>query len=331
MLRARTLTPEPCAPFKPGLCVPSRGSIKPNSYQSPVLFSPNTVLLEGYVWRRLVEAEESSFKTPGKEIAMGLNTKCPIHHNLHPDYLCPDKNAYDGIKEKARLALAVPKLVEIVKEAPINESGSNKGKINLNWCERQALQYVLEDGASPKIAEQLAKSAYYLAMMRRDYEEKLNMLLSSMRLVPEDESVGVYIYAATPEIEFLEPRHLKLRFPDRWRFLYFCIQLINHELSEVLKYNNKTGGALTTRNAVIRLLEERFGLKVRVCGNCKYRVKTDEAVYGYIGSSQLRRPSFTCAKYQGEDPNAFFGEATTCTGKEINGVLNAWESKEVSE
>ena len=22
---------------------------------------------------------------------MGLNTKCPIHGNLHPDFLCPDK------------------------------------------------------------------------------------------------------------------------------------------------------------------------------------------------------------------------------------------------
>lgn len=24
---------------------------------------------------------------------MGLNTKCPIHDNLHPDCLCPDKKA----------------------------------------------------------------------------------------------------------------------------------------------------------------------------------------------------------------------------------------------
>ena len=31
---------------------------------------------------------------------MGLNTKCPVHGNLHPDFLCPDKHTNGAINIK---------------------------------------------------------------------------------------------------------------------------------------------------------------------------------------------------------------------------------------
>lgn len=281
---------------------------------------------------------------------MGPDTKCPIHGNSHPDFLCPDKKAdaeegdpvaskkvvskytFGELKEKARLALATPRLIEIVKSAPLNDSGARKGEVNLNWVEREAFQYVLEETGNPKRAHELARSAYYLAMMRRDYKDEFNMLLSSMRLVPKGELVEVEIYAASPSsLEFPKERRWKLVFPDRWIFLYFCNQLINHELSELLGNNSAEGASLDIRNAMIQLLEEKFGMKVRICGNCKF-FKVQKALGEY---------NIWCSYIDGANAYKSVRGNQTCVNNRLNGVINRWEpilretkddaAKEVSE
>jgi len=90
------------------------------------------------------------------------------------------KHTFEELKEKAALALRVPKLVELVRKASLNTSGINKGKVNLTQVDKESFEYALGETESPKIAEELRKSTHALAMIRRDYEEGFGELVSQM-------------------------------------------------------------------------------------------------------------------------------------------------------
>lgn len=79
----------------------------------------------------------------------------------------------------------------------------------------------------------------------------------------------------------------------------------------------------TIRAGLAKLVEEKFGMKVRVCANCRFfephntnAVKTYGAA-GYCAKSS--RPSRMEASVSG---------FVSCINRELNGVLNAWEPKE---
>lgn len=86
-------------------------------------------------------------------------------------------HTFEVLKEKASLALKDRKIVELVKNAPLN----SWGKVNLSWVDHIVFHFVLRETGSAKAAEELRKSARALATMRRDYEEEFERRVLSAK------------------------------------------------------------------------------------------------------------------------------------------------------
>lgn len=84
------------------------------------------------------------------------------------------KKSIKELKEKAKIALSDPKLIEITKNAPINPNG----KVNLTQAYEQAFGYRLQQTQDLQKSKKLAIATRWLAMLRRDYEEDFLKLIS---------------------------------------------------------------------------------------------------------------------------------------------------------
>lgn len=191
----------------------------------------------------------------------------------------------EELKQKAEKALKDPKLVEIAKTAP-----------NLTRAHDQAFQYVFEQTKDLQKAKELAVSTRWLTMLRRDYEEEFEKLVSpASQSKPEAKSVETKkqfceIAFQLPSSELItrhehdafgdDIRHF-IRFSPVRDFVYglhnnyersrkiareFCMQILNALLETA-----DPPGDVALMNDLIQFLEEKFRLKVRVCGNCKNR------------------------------------------------------------
>lgn len=237
----------------------------------------------------------------------------------------------EELEGKASLALKDPKLVELVKNAPL----SSEGKVNLSWVDRESFTYALGETGSVKTAEELRKSTRALAMMRRDYEEDFWRLVSqvSQRDVEEKRQEKKRFC----EMEFYLPDRasvimsagydgsvvkLRLNYSNVWGL---CKELLtgiaeSAEFSEVIfeKTVEGTKQGQLIKEDLAKVVEEKFGMKVRVCGNCKY-FKVD------LGAGSLMAHGW-CGKVPTGNTRVVFG-GLTCVNNMLNGIMNAWEPK----
>lgn len=89
----------------------------------------------------------------------------------------------EKLKDRAKLALKDPKLIEIAKTAPLNA----KREPNLTWVYDKAFLYALGQIHDIKKSRELATSTRFLAMLRRDYPVLFEELLKTQTRQPEPE------------------------------------------------------------------------------------------------------------------------------------------------
>ncbi|MBI2041627.1 MAG: hypothetical protein HYT20_01225 [Candidatus Nealsonbacteria bacterium] len=188
----------------------------------------------------------------------------------------------DELKEKCQKALANPKLIEIVKTAPLNKDG----KVNTSWVYGQAENYVHEQTKDLRKTKELAVAARFLAMLRRDFKEEFEKLILPLPLKPEVELTepkkrfyeiefeipkplgyarAELITRETGGNHYVNEKKFTIRFCsiveglDSARPLArsFCIKILN-----ALFETADPPGDLELMDSLIQLLEEKFGLKV---------------------------------------------------------------------
>lgn len=190
----------------------------------------------------------------------------------------------DELKEKCQKALADPKLVEIVKTAPWNKDG----EVNLSWVYKEAEKYVHGETKDLQKTKKLAVSTRFLAMLRRDYPgefealfplaqldknheasidiwEPMSVTLTADRVLRVEPAASQYVAAVGVTLGF---RHMD-------QLMGNVINLLKTVKDHLDLFNGPEFSAAAHRrkeffNLLIQLLEEKFGLKVKVCGNCKY-------------------------------------------------------------
>lgn len=202
--------------------------------------------------------------------------------------------ALDELKEKCQKASKDPKLVEIVKTAPLNKGG----EVNLSWIYKEAEKHVHEQTKDLQKTKELATSARFLGMLRRDYEEKFKILKT---LVAQELSQEIQINRVNNPEAKVEQAKQKKQFSDiefelptyaivitrtpqpgsiykptsSVQFNYggqakdFCIAILKSILDTDESWLD-TAVKEDIRKGLIQLLEENFCLKVKVCGNCTH-------------------------------------------------------------
>lgn len=196
----------------------------------------------------------------------------------------------DKLKEKCQKALDNPILVEIVRTTPIN----NDNKISLGLVYREAERFVHEETKDLQKTKELAVATRFLAMLRRDFAEEFEKLVTQKELKQEEVKTQT-LKKLFQEIEFKFPlkkscgielitrenrygnnatvehsvRFISATsndyFGPRTAGLTFC-----REILDALVETANPPGDTYLMNILSLLLEEKFGLKVKVCGNCKY-------------------------------------------------------------
>lgn len=190
----------------------------------------------------------------------------------------------EELKEKAKLALNVPRLVEIVKNAPVAEDG----KINLTQLRDEAYQYTVEQTGDLKDAKKLADSTRALAMLRRDFPKEFEKLVAQERQPDTETQTQTRKLFEDMEFEFFDNTATGMELITRKKrgldgrilegyFLRFD-SIIGHiaarkfcmKILEAIIEASDHGEDFNVMNDSIQLLEEKFGLKIRVCGICLY-------------------------------------------------------------
>lgn len=194
----------------------------------------------------------------------------------------------EELKEGAALALKVSKLVELVKNAPLN----NKDKVNLTWVDKESLSYALDETGSPKTAEELRKSTHSLALMRRDYEKEFEEIVDLCVVQKATEEIVGRTRERFGGIFFRIPHNADLIstqyghngtighdirfngfiFSDAWKFCEdilrklaeskeFNAELVD-EYEHVRDEDRYSRQANRVRVGLAQLVEEKFGMKV---------------------------------------------------------------------
>lgn len=189
----------------------------------------------------------------------------------------------DELKEKCQKALTDPKLVEIVKTAPLNK----EGKVNLSWVYKEAEKYVHGETKDLQKTKELAVATRFLAMLRRDHQEEFEKLVSTQKQLGEttvDKKKNFW------EIEFEIPSCVELITKEHcdggekvfkkraMRFLKvgaspkleekFCMEILN-----ALIETTNSPRDMDLMNDLIQLLEEKFGIQIKICLTCGYYQK----------------------------------------------------------
>jgi len=184
----------------------------------------------------------------------------------------------EELKEKAALALKDPKLVELVRNTALNSGGSNRGKVNLAQVDKESFDYALGETGSPKRAEELRKSTRALAMIRRDYEERFERLISQIKERREERNIEgrkpFVVEIDLPwnvQITAIAGSGTRLRvsgaFPVR-DTVFVCRAMFgkliqadprDFDWQEQSRVHPEVSGL---RQLMIQILEEKFGMKV---------------------------------------------------------------------
>ena len=186
----------------------------------------------------------------------------------------------DELKEKCRKALADPGLVDIVKTAPLNKDG----KVNLSWVYKQAEDYVHGQTKDLKKTKELAVETRFLAMLRRDFNDEFER-----SIVSRDEQIQDASSEESMELEFSPFSEIRTRcYPDAamgvkikqsvrlsglWDAGKFAAQLLE-ELTK-REFTGTLFGLYSRqlRDCAIQLLEEKFGLRIKICESCEHEKK----------------------------------------------------------
>lgn len=196
----------------------------------------------------------------------------------------------DELKDKCQKVLANPKLLWIVKIAPLNKNG----KINLSWVYKEAEKYVHEQTKDLQKTKELALETRFLAMLRRDFEEEYEKLVLQKEQSKEETRTEAH-KKLFHEIEFELPHEgmsgIELitrktgcghrttvddsirfrsdvsndRFEPRRVGTQFCFRIL-----DALIETADPPGDIPLTHALIQRLEEKFRLRIKVCGNCKH-------------------------------------------------------------
>lgn len=183
--------------------------------------------------------------------------------------------------EKAKLALEDQFIPELRQEIIHGELSPDKA-----WREaRHRLQKLraTEDLSSEDKA--LATSYWWLAKTKRDhrekFEERINQNPKEEKKMKEGKNISEFEFELPPYVElktteFCGVRKHFIKFVDRFpgEYLdyrtakYFCMEILG-ALAESAHQQGQ-GGPAGLINDLVQFLEKEFGLKVKICGNCKY-------------------------------------------------------------
>lgn len=242
----------------------------------------------------------------------------------------------DDLKKKCPGALADTELVNIVQRAPLN----NNGKINLSWIDREAEKYLREKLSSSQTIEKLRKETRVLAKFRRDFTEEFEKLIVLQEPPKPTEKKEII------EVIQLGIKHVngvKTGLPIGMHALEVGLTFRNAEdamLGTVTLLDRfrripeidtlaQSHGWIPLRDMLVWLLEEKFGLKVKVCGNCN---NLSLGVEGSFGNKLGDPPTYfkgACTKLDPEKAkklSAYGG----CNIAFVEGCLD-WTPKEIPE
>ncbi len=199
--------------------------------------------------------------------------------------------------KKAEKALGNLKLVEIVRNAPVNKDG----KANLTKVHDQVFDYVFNETKDLQKAKEFATSARWMAMLKRDYPEEFDIMavpniglpMKEPEPKPEPEKMEIRIGSLIDIITKTEPSRFFLRVPVgagpssldvAQGFLEAITGIVYKQNDEqrpgsciidgklsIIRYSCPTKMILDGfRNYLIQILEEKFGINIRICGFCKH-------------------------------------------------------------
>lgn len=184
----------------------------------------------------------------------------------------------DELKEKSQKALGDPKLVEIVKSAPLNKDGG----VNLSWAYDEAEKYVHEQTKDLQKTKEMAVAARFLAMLRRNHKEEFEKLINENLQKPEIKTAVEKKSFEDEEFELHNISEFITRLYQGVHGSYSQVSIKWWSMTEAINFCNKVINAIlndgdltpdqkeNVEKWLIQLLEEKFGLKVKICGHCEY-------------------------------------------------------------
>ncbi len=115
--------------------------------------------------------------------------------------------------------------------------------------------------------EALTRSYWWLAKTKRDHREGLEKWIEQEEKGMKKEKIKVRLGGMLDEVDI-----------DKWSAVKLCNELLSamaesDSIDELMHFPPHTCAGATERDLMrdkmIQILEEKFGLKVKVCGNCK--------------------------------------------------------------
>jgi hypothetical protein len=189
--------------------------------------------------------------------------------------------------------------------------------------------------------EALTRSYWWLAKFKRDFPDEFYTKIqeTEKRKMPEEKKQldkmeftlpnGV-VLIAEEIVGVNNAKSCRIKFGERqnrqaWDLCKNILIGVSERLNEEISTNARVLSVLQdVRGDLATLVEEKFGLKVRTCGNCKYfKSYRDKASMGHMNNLHY------CAKSTLGYPTVYGGDA--CIMIALNGVLNSWEPKEASK
>ena len=178
---------------------------------------------------------------------------------------------FDELKEKSRKALADPRLIEIAKASS-----------SPSQAYKEAEKYVHEQTNDLQKTKELAVATRFLAMLRRLNKNGFEELIASVKQ-PEVETkrenffhkeIGLPYHTAVITRTYYDITNFVTKFGvefsdyDVYEIMDFGIRIIDGISDRCLDPIYREGKE-KLREKLIQLLEKKFGLEIKVCGNCE--------------------------------------------------------------
>lgn len=189
------------------------------------------------------------------------------------------KKTAEELIEKSKKAFNSKLVVEIVEKAPVNKDG----KVNLTKAHDQVFEHVFKQTADLKTAKEFAVAARWLAMLRRDYPDVFQAGIdvqkfsdgfqketSESKPEPRDVEIGLCGDIISKGGCF-STHSLRIKGIDMpGQSIIMAGKFL--EVSTDVVYKNDNGEFVysfdTLRDYLIQILEEKFGVKIKICGSC---------------------------------------------------------------
>jgi len=211
------------------------------------------------------------------------------------------KKTVEELIEKSKKAFNSKLIVEIVEKASVNKDG----KVNLTKTHDQVFEYILEQTKDLKMAKEFAVAGRWLAMLKRDYPDVFQRGIDIQKFSegfqkeigerkpepkPEPKDVELELFGdIIAKVNRNLNRHdysLRISKSDISDSIIFICDIIEFitGVKQPATYKSKEIERYTycrpfrgfpeelaieyLRDYLIQILEEKFGLKIKVCGNC---------------------------------------------------------------